>query len=240
MTSREVLVLHPTPPFCAARRERGTPRLRVLDGKLDYVLRVYLVLRRGATYVSIYNGISRTKRSLEHFKEGGPTEGNGDSLETAPREVRERGTDLSSRSEVASGITAQRRRRIAAAGDESRTVRITAAKMTRGEWVGGLNHIYFCRDSNFGGTRGSFAERQRELHAASSVAAELTPFSSRSLSFFFFPFSLPPPSFPWFAGSARGGRRRQVGEEGELLRRAASDRGPRVGPMPCAWLGGLP
>jgi hypothetical protein len=57
---------------------------------------------------------------------------------------------------------------------------------------------------------------------------------------FLSPFLLPPPFFPWFAGSARGGRRRQVGEEGEPLRRAASDRGPWMGPKPCAWLGGLP
>jgi hypothetical protein len=70
----------PSPLFCAARRGQWkgssagaiTPALMrnsrsgVLDGKLGYVLRVYLVLRRGATYISIYNGISRTRRSLEH------------------------------------------------------------------------------------------------------------------------------------------------------------------------------
>jgi hypothetical protein len=156
---------------------------------------------------------SRERGDRWSIKEGGETEGNGDSLETAPGEVRERGADLSSRSEVASGITAQRRRRIAAAGDESRTVRITAAKMTRGEWVGGLNHRCFCRNSNFGGTRGSFTERQRELHAASSVAAELTPFSSRSLSFFFLLFCYPLRSSPGSlaprgAGGAAGSGKR--------------------------------
>ena len=44
----------------------------------------------------------------------------------------------------------------------------------------------------------------------------------------FFSFSLVRSS----AGSPRGGRRRQVGEEGEPLRRTVSDRGP--------WLGGVP
>jgi hypothetical protein len=88
----------------------------------------------------------------------------------------------------------------------------------------------FCRNSNFGRTVG-FTERPRELHAASSVVAELTPFSFS----LFFSFSLVRSS-P--AGSPRGGRRRQVGEEGEPLRRTVSDRGPRMGPKP--WLGGVP
>ena len=96
----------------------------------------------------------------------------------------------------------------------------------------------FCRSSNFGGTRGSFTERQRDLHAASAVATELTPFSPLPLSRFL----LLPILFPLRSstGSLWGGRWRRVREEGELLRRAASDRGPRRGPMPFAWLSGLP
>ena len=180
--------MHPTPLFCAAGRERSAPVRNSAASTVNWIACCVFILFCGVGLL-IYRFIteSRERRDRWSIKEGGLTEGNGDSLETAPSlGVRERGTDLSSRSEVASGITAQRRRRIAAAGDESRTVRIAAAKMTRGEWVGGLNQIYFCRNSNSGGTRGSFTERQRELHAASSVAAELTPFSSRSLSFFFF------------------------------------------------------
>ena len=177
---------------------------------VNWITCCVFILFRGAGLL-IYRFIteSRERRDRWSIKEGGLTEGNGDSLETAPSlEVRERGTDLSARSGVASGITAQRRRRIAAAGDESRTVRITAAKMTRGEWVGGLNRVYFCRNSNFGGTRGSLTERQRELHAAPSVAAELTPFSPRSPSFFFFLFLVTPSVLPlarWLRAGRAGG-----------------------------------
>ena len=96
----------------------------------------------------------------------------------------------------------------------------------------------FCGSSNFGGTRGSFMERQRELHAASAVAAELTAFSPLPLSrFLLLPFLFPPPFFRWLAAGREAAPSR---EEGELLRQTASDRGPRRGPMPCAWLGGLP
>ena len=108
-------------------------------------------------------------------------------------------------------------RRIAAVGDESRTVRITAANMARGEWVRGVDRCAFV------GIRileepWRVPERPRELHAASSVVAELTPFSfSLFFSFSLVRSSLAPP---------RGGRRRQVGEEGEPLRRTVSDRGP--------------
>ena len=206
--------MHPTPPFLrgSAGAIGASAELRgCACSTVNWITCRVFILFCGAGLL-IYRFIteSRERRDRWSIKEGGLTEGNGDSLETAPREVRERGTDLSSRSEVASGITAQRRRRIAAAGDESRTVRITAAKMTRGEWVGGLNHIYFCRNSNFGGTRGSFTERQRELHAASSVAAELTPFSSRSPSFFFFFSCYPLRSSPGSlapGGAAKSGKR---------------------------------
>ena len=76
----------------------------------------------------------------------------------------------------------------------------------------GLNHIYFCRNSNFGGTRGPFTERPRELHAAPSVAAELTPFSSPSLVFFL-PFLFPlrssagSPAPGGAGGAAKSGKR---------------------------------
>jgi hypothetical protein len=58
----------PSPPFLrgSAGAIGANAEPRVLDGKLGYVLRVYLVLRRGASYMSICNGISRTRRSLEH------------------------------------------------------------------------------------------------------------------------------------------------------------------------------
>ena len=59
-------------------------------------------------------------------------------------------------------------RRIAAVGDESRTARITAANMTRGEWVRGVDRMCFCRNSNFGRTvegsrkgRASSTQRRR-------------------------------------------------------------------------------
>ena len=47
----------------------------------------------------------------------------------------------------------------------------------------------------------------------------------------FFPF--PPSFFPWFAGPPRGGRRRQVGEEGELPRRGERLRMEGHGWAPC-------
>ena len=61
----------------------------------------------------------------------------------------------------------------------------------------GLNHIYFCRNSNFGGTRGPFTERPRELHSKTQRRRwprNLRPFLlPLSFSFFlsFSPFVLP-------------------------------------------------
>ena len=100
-------------------------------------------------------------------------------------------------------------------GDESRTVRVTVAKMTRGRVGKRFKAYTLLWEFEFRENRGWLTERQRELHAAPSVVAELTPFFARALSPFF-PF--PPSFFPWFAGPPRGGRRRQVGEEGELPR----------------------
>src|ERR1700686_1446960 len=99
--------------------------------------------------------------------------------------------------------------------------------------------MYFCRNSNFGGTRGPFTERPRELHSKTqrrrwprNLRLFLLPLS---FSFFlsFSPFVLP--LAPRGAGGAA-----KSGRGGGLPRRAASDRGPWMGPMPCAWLGGLP
>ena len=67
---------------------------------------------------------------------------------------------------------------------------------TRGVGKRGLNRTYFCRNSNFGGARGPFTERPRELHSTQrrrwprNLRLFLLPLS---FSFFlsFSPFVLP-------------------------------------------------
>jgi hypothetical protein len=77
------------------------------------------------------------------------------------------------------------------------------------------SYIHFCRNSDFGGTRGPFTGRPRELHGAPSVAAELTPFFfSISISLvFFLPFLSPlrssagSPAPGGAGGAAKSGKR---------------------------------
>jgi hypothetical protein len=112
----------------------------------------------------------------------------------------------------------QRRRRVVAVGDESRTARTTVANMTRGEWARGVDHAYFCRSSNFGRT----VDRSRKGRA-SSTQRRRWPRNLRlfllSLLFLFCSPVLP------LGGAAKPGKRR------EPLRRTVSDRGPWMGPV---------
>ena len=106
----------------------------------------------------------------------------------------------------------------------------------------GLNHIYFCRNSNLGGDRGRRSRKGRASSTPkrSAVGGRGTYAFFFSLSRFLSSFPFPPSSFRWFAGSPRGGRRRQVGEEGRAPAPSRFGSGAVDGPHALRVARGLP
>jgi hypothetical protein len=99
----------PSPLFCAARRGRSSRALmrnRACSTVNWVTCCVFISFCGAGLVICRFVTESRERGDRWSIKGGGErTEGNGDSLETAPREIRERGADLSSWSEVTSGIT---------------------------------------------------------------------------------------------------------------------------------------